>query len=267
MDERRRDRIGLAVTDIVRVERDNPRPGAWRLMLNDPERANALSPALVDTLHASLQAAFAGDARAIILESSSQRFCAGSDLRDVDGLSDAELRARFSAIEDVLETLRRAPTLTIALVRGAALGAGADLVACCDYRIGASDARFAFPGSRFGVVLGTRHLAVVVGRQAAREILIEGKTLDADAAVACGLLSELSDAEAMADRVEKILLRSEGLDPPTLRAVLRLIRDEPNELDRAELLRSTWRGSLADRLREHARRTREERATRRTTGA
>ena len=112
-------------------------------------------------------------------------------------------------------------------------------------------------------MLGTRHLASIVGRQAAREILVEGRTLDADAAAACGLLSELSTDDAIASRVDTIVQRSEGLDPPTLRAVLRLTRDAPSELDRAELLRSTWRGSLAERLREHARRMQQARAARR----
>ncbi len=249
---------------MLRVERDAPRAGSWRLVLDDPLRANALSPGLVARLHASLHAAFESDARAIVLDSSSDRFCAGSDLSDVDRLADSELRERFGALEDLFETIRRAPALTIAVVRGAALGAGADLVASCDYRIGTSGARLAFPGSRFGVVLGTRHLAAVVGRQFAREILVEGKILDAKAALDCGLLSSLCAEDTVASRLDEILRGSEALDSETLRAILRLTRDMPSERDRAELLRSTWREGLAERTREHARRTREERAARRT---
>jgi enoyl-CoA hydratase/carnithine racemase len=149
-------------------------------------------------------------------------------------------------------------------VRGAALGAGADLVASCDYRIGTSGARLAFPGSRFGVVLGTRHLAAVVGRQLAREILVEGKILDAKAALDCGLLSSLCAEDTVASRVDEILRGSEAVDSETLRAILPLTRDMPSERDRAELLRSTWREGLAERIREHAHRTRDERAARRT---
>lgn len=255
------------MTELLRVERDAPRAGAWRLVLDDPPRANALSPALVGELHAALHAAFDNGARAVVFDSSSERFCAGSDLGDIEQLDDSALRARFGMLEDLLETIRRAPALTIAVVRGPALGAGADLVACCDYRIGAANARLAFPGSRFGIVLGTRHLASVVGGQCAREILVEGKTLDAASAHACGLLSELCTADTMASRVDEILQRSEAIDPSTLRAILRLTRDAPSARDRSELLDSTWRGSLAQRIREHARRTREERAARRTPGA
>ncbi len=252
-----------SVTEIVRTERDAPRAGTWRFVLDDPSRANALSPALVEQLRTSLHAAFASDARAIVLESSGERFCAGFDLSDGDRASESDLRERFSAIEDLLESVRRAPALTIAVVRGAAFGAGADLVAACDYRLGTHKARLAFPGSRLGVVLGTRHLAAVVGRQRAREILVEGKVLDARTAVDWGLLSELCTEEALPARVDEILLSSAPIDAPTLRALLRLTRDLPSDADRTELLRSTWRSGLADRIREHVRRVGAERAARR----
>jgi enoyl-CoA hydratase/carnithine racemase len=251
------------VSEPLRVERDVPRAGTWRLVLDDTARANALSPHLVASLQASLHAAFATDARAIILDSAGERFCAGIDLADIDRLDDVQLRERFGALEDLLETLRRAPALTIAVVRGPALGAGADLVASCDYRIGTSGARLAFPGSRFGVVLGTRHLATLVGGQVAREILVEGRMLDAQAAAGCGLLSSLSTEAEIAQRVDDILRGCEALDTATLRAILPLTRDAPSQRDRAELLRSVWRDGLAERMRDHARRARDARAARR----
>ena len=250
----------------LRIEQDAPRAGAWRLVLDDAPRANALSPALVGSLQAALRTAFEREVRCIVFASSGERFCAGADLSDAERLDDAALRDRFSALEELLETVRRAPALTIAVVRGAALGAGADLVASCDYRLGTPNARLAFPGSRFGLVLGTRHLATVVGRQAARELLVEGKSLDARAAAQCGLLSEVCAEDAIDTRVESIAQSSEAIDAPTLRAILRLTRDLPSERDRAELLQSTSREGLANRLREHARRAREQRALRRTAG-
>jgi enoyl-CoA hydratase/carnithine racemase len=250
----------------LRIEQDAPRAGIWRLVLDDAPRANALSPTLVGCLQAALHAAFESAVRGIVIASSSGRFCAGADLGDAEHLDDVALRDRFSALEDLLETVRRAPALTIAVVRGAAFGAGADLVASCDYRLGTRNARLAFPGSRFGVVLGTRHLATVIGRQAARELLVEGKSLDAQAALHCGLLSELCGEDVVDSRVESIAQSSEAIDAPTLRAILRLTRALPSERDRAELLQSTSRNGLAQRLREHARMAKEQRALRRTAG-
>jgi len=255
------------VTDLLCVDRDSPRVGCWRLVLDDASHANALSPDLIASVADALCEAMAHDARAIVLDGSGNRFCAGFDLHDVEDIGESELRERFEAVETLLETIRRAPLLTIAVVRGAALGAGADLACACDYRLGTSRARFAFPGSRFGVVLGTRHLASIIGRQAALEILIEGKTLDADAALACGVLSEIHDPQSVAARIDDILARSESLDVETLRAMLRLLRDAPSERDRMELLASVSRAGFAERVRNHARRVRDERERRRAEQA
>jgi len=248
---------------MIRIERDHPRAGCWRLVLDDPANANALSPTLVARLDEGVRDALRADARAIVFDSSSERFCAGFSLRDADDVADAELRARFETVEALLESVRRAPALTIAAVRGAALGAGADLVAACDYRIGTPAARFAFPGSRFGVVLGTRHLAALVGRQAALEILVEGKTLDADAALHVGLLSELRDEQGVDARIDAIVQSCETVNLETLRAMLRLVRDVPSARDRDELVASVSLDGFAGRVREHARRIRDARERRR----
>ncbi len=251
------------VTQLLRVERDRSPQEVWRLVLDDARRANALSRQLVDELQTSLRTAWASSARCVVFESAGERFCSGFDLADTDRATDMELQERFAATETLLESIRRAPALTIAVVRGAAFGAGADLVASCDYRLGTHASRFAFPGNRFGVVLGTRQLASVVGLQRAREILIEGEVLDAGEAQRCGLLSELCTDAELSGRVDEILQRSKALDAATLEAILRLTRDEASELDAAELARSLAREGLADRLRAHAQRIGEERAARR----
>ena len=251
------------VTQLLRVERDRSHPRVWRLVLDDARRANALSRQLVDEIQTSLRAAWASDARCIVFESAGERFCSGFDLANIDRATDMELQERFTATESLLESIRRAPALTIAAVRGAAFGAGGDLVASCDYRLGTPASRFAFPGNRFGVVLGARHLAAVVGRQRAREILIEGEVLDANEAQRCGLLSELCADAELAGRVDEILQRSKALDAATLNATLRLTRDTSSELDTIELARSLAPEGLADRLRAYARRIGQERAARR----
>jgi enoyl-CoA hydratase/carnithine racemase len=253
------------MAELLQLAHDVPRARCWRLVLDDAANANALSPALVGRLRNALQDAFAAGACAIVFDGAGGRFCGGFDLRDVERVTDAELHERFVAVEDLLETVRRAPALTIAVVRGAALGAGADLVAACDYRIGTDAARFAFPGARFGVVLGTRHLAAVVGRRAALEAVVEGRTLDAGQALACGLLSEICIEDALTARIDDIVRCSEAIDAETLRGILRLTRDAASDRDRSELVSSVSRPGLADRIRAHARRVHEERSARRAS--
>ncbi|HJU24707.1 MAG TPA: enoyl-CoA hydratase-related protein, partial [Casimicrobiaceae bacterium] len=97
------------VIDLIRVDRDLPRAGCWRLVIDDPSHANALSPTLVAQLADALREAIAHDAHAIVLDSGSERFCAGFDLHDAEHVGDAELRERFESVETLLESLRRAP--------------------------------------------------------------------------------------------------------------------------------------------------------------
>ncbi len=237
----------------VQVAQDVAHPGAVRITLDDTQNANALSSELVAQLDEALQTSCNETTRAIVLQSSGTRFCAGFGLADIEQVDDAVLAARFAAIETVLERVRRARALTIAIVNGVAMGAGADLVAACDYRIGTQRARLGFPGSRFGVILGTRHLSGLIGGQQARETLIEGKILDANAALANGLLSELCEPEHLEARVEEILARALEFDSETLRTLLRLTRQAASERDIEELQRSTARKGLTERMRAHTR--------------
>lgn len=241
------------MNDCIKVARDATHAGAVRITLDDHQNANALSPELVTQLHEAVRAACDQTTSAIVLQSAGTRFSAGFGLADIEQVDDAVLAARFVAIETLLERVRRAPALTIAIVNGVAMGAGADLVAACDYRIGTERARLGFPGSRFGVILATRHLSGLIGGQRARETLIEGKILDAKAALACGLLSELCEPERLDERVNEILARAAEFDLETLRTLLRLTREPASERDMEELQRSTARKGLAERMRAHTR--------------
>ena len=109
------------------------------------------------------------------------------------------------------------------------------------------------PGIALRRHLGTRHLAGLIGGQRARETLVEGKILDAGAAHACGLLSELCEPDRLDARVEELLARSTDFDPETLRTLLRLTRQSSSASDMEELMRSTARKGLAERMRAHTR--------------
>ncbi|MHB8146090.1 MAG: enoyl-CoA hydratase/isomerase family protein [Vulcanimicrobiaceae bacterium] len=249
------------MNELVRVEREAQHPGVWRLLLDDREHANALGPTMVSALQNAFDSARASEAHAIVITSTGDHFSGGFDLRGIDGAVDADLRERFVAIEILLDTIRSCPAVTIACVRGAAIGAGADVVAACDYRLGTHDVRMAFPGAGFGIILGTRHLIGLIGAQSAREIVIEGRVLDSESALACGLLSEVHDAASLDSRVEQILTSIEAIDLEALRAVLRLTRSYAVDSALAELVRSTLRPGLAERMRKHSRATRAKKST------
>lgn len=134
----------------VLVDRGRP----WTVTLHRPECANALSAHLVETLHAVLDDAAHARPEALVLRGNARHFAAGFDLGGLEHESDATLTWRFLRIGLLLERLIAAPYRTIAVVEGAAIGAGADLVLACDHRLVAPHVTLRFPGSAFGVALG-----------------------------------------------------------------------------------------------------------------
>ena len=97
-----------------------------------------------------------------------------------------------------LQAVWHAPVRTVAFATGRAWGAGADLFASCDIRACAPDTTLRFPGSAFGIVLGTRRLAELIGWDRARPLTTEGATVDAAGALAISLATDIvtGDAEA-----------------------------------------------------------------------
>ncbi|PPJ22622.1 hypothetical protein C5E45_26245 [Nocardia nova] len=219
------------------------RGNVWRVRLDRPQAANALSSELVETLHQVLDEAAAVRPEALVLEGNPQHFAAGFDLTGLSSESDASLAHRFLRIGLLLERLATAPYLTVAVVEGAAIGAGADMVAACDHRLVGPDARFGFPGARFGVVLGTARLRAV----AEPVTFLGGDTVTAAAAGRLvtgtpGDLSGILDAWARIDPATR----------PSLLAETRPLHDPDAAL--AALTRSVITPGLHDRLTTYRRR-------------
>eukprot|EP01041_Mallomonas_annulata_P023152 gene23152-43602_t len=149
------------------------------LVLKRPERGNALSSDLVEELLARVTAAFVDRSiQRLVLRGDGANFCSGLDLSDLEESSDGQLLHRLVRIETLLSTLWHAPVQTVAIAQGRAWGAGADLFAACEVRVGLIGSSYRFPGALFGVVLGTRRLAEHIGVERARQLLTQGEQLD-----------------------------------------------------------------------------------------
>src|SRR5215212_11354816 len=121
--------------------------GVVRLTLDRPERRNALSRALLARLDEALSHIEADpDARVVVLGGRGPAFCAGHDLAEMSGRSEAEYRDLFSACSRVMLRIRALPQPVIARVHGVATAAGCQLVAACDLAVASSEASFATPG-------------------------------------------------------------------------------------------------------------------------
>ena len=232
------------------------------LTLNRPARGNALSDALVARLQAAIDAACARPGtRLLVLQAEGRQFCTGFDLSDLERETDNSLLARFARIELMLQSLHRAPFETLAVAHGRTMGAGADLFCACVHRwIVGGQTMFAFPGSGFGLVLGTGRLADLVGSSQARAWVQGGAPFDAQQALAHGLVQRHLAPDAVPAAVQDLAGRAQRVDGPTsaaIHAVLQRARrprgDAGDAADLAALVRSAARPGLRERIAHYQR--------------
>ena len=174
----------------------------------------------------------------------------------------SDLLLRLVRIETLLQAVHHAPIPTMAVVRGAAMGAGADLVAACRRRVVVGSGRFAFPGAGFGIALGTRRLAGRVGPDRALDIVAGGRRLDQDEALAVGLIDAVIPEDAVDAEIARVAATAERLEAGVLATVAGLTLEDGRERDMAALVASASRPGLKDRVvryQEDVRRARDER--------
>lgn len=172
------------------------------LVLDRGGRANALDAATVEHLHTQLDAATGADV--VVLGARGRAFCGGLDLAGLDDETDASLLLRLVRVQVLLERVQTHPALTVALLEGAAVGAGADLALACGVRLATPAASLRFPGSGFGAVLGTARLAAETTPSYAAEVALTGRRIDLDEAAARGLVRVLPDRAALDDEVARL---------------------------------------------------------------
>ena len=233
------------MTVPVAVEAD----GAVRtIRLARPDRGNALGPEMVAAIDAALDAALDGGARLVVLRGEGRHFCTGFDLSDLDALDDGEIALRAIRIEILLQRIHGLPVSTLAIAGGRVFGAGADLFAVCGHRVALAGASFAFPGPAFGLVLGTGRLAGLVGDAAARRVLLAGATIEAEAALAMGLATQVVEPDGVAAAIDAGRNAATRLDAPTVAALHGRTRRADDAGDLAALARSVARPGLKDRI-------------------
>ena len=175
--------------------------GVAVLTLNRPDRLNALSIAMLDAmLEALSRLADDGNVGVVVVTGAGRGFCAGGDVkamaegREFAGGTLEEKAQELRAKMEVSRWLHEMPKPTIAMVRGAAAGAGLSLALACDLRIASDTARFATAFARVGYsgdFGGSWFLTQLVGTARARELYYTAEILDAPQALALGLVNRV----------------------------------------------------------------------------
>ena len=204
---------------------DRRRDAAW-IILNNPERRNALGEELVTALLANLRTANAdASVRSIVITGAGTAFCAGADLKG-GGVRAADEENPFVT---VMKTIWDSPKPVIACINGPAFGGGVGLVAACDLAIASDTAVFSFSEVRIGVIPAMISVVVLpkLGIQNTMWLFLTGERFDAKRAVEVGLIHRFvaaADLEAAVDQVNG-LIRLGG--PNAIREAKQLIRRVP----------------------------------------
>src|SRR5688500_10927313 len=175
--------------------------GVAVLTLNRPDRLNAMSTPMLDGLLEALPR-LAGDESVgvVVLTGAGRGFCAGGDVKAMAAgreFDDGTLEVKAQGLRrrmEVSRLLHEMPKPTIAMVRGAAAGAGLSLALACDLRIAADSARFATAFARVGYsgdFGGSWFLTQLVGTAKARELYYTAEILDAQQALALGVVNRV----------------------------------------------------------------------------
>jgi len=219
--------------------------------LDRPEKANALSAELVEALIEGVAQAHASGAALLAFRGNGRNLSAGFDFSGYESQTEGDLLRRFVRIETLLQAVANSPCLTVAFAHGRNFGAGADLFAACRWRVATPDATFRMPGLGFGLVLGTRRFAAIVGTEAAREVLEGLATFDAARAAQMGFVRRVAQASSWDSILEEAGSTARKIAPESRASLYGVLAPTRDDADMAELVRSASVPGLKDRIREY----------------
>ena len=177
--------------EFISLEAD---AGVGTIRLDRPPM-NALNAQVRDELReAAAQAAVRKDVRAVVVYGGEKVFAAGADIKEMAGLSYADMVDRSGPLQAAFTAVARIPKPTVAAVTGYALGGGCELALACDVRIAADDARLGQPEVLLGIIPGaggTQRLSRLVGPAKAKDMIFTGRFVGADEALRIGLVDQV----------------------------------------------------------------------------
>jgi enoyl-CoA hydratase len=181
------------VTELVVSERDG---AVAAVTMNRPERLNALNDELIAGVVTALEEADRDpEIRAIVLTGSEKAFAAGADIGQMSTATATEMYEARERIE-MWDRIRAVRTPIVAAVSGYCLGGGNELALACDLIVSSPSAQFGQPETGVGIIPGaggTQRLTRAVGKSLAMDVILSGRFLTANEALAAGLVARVAD--------------------------------------------------------------------------
>ncbi|GGL41557.1 enoyl-CoA hydratase/isomerase family protein [Phycicoccus endophyticus] len=193
------------MTDLVRLEVAD---GIGTVRLDRPPM-NALNAEIQRGLVAACrEAEQRRDVAAVVVYGGEKVFAAGADIKEMETMSYTDMVDHSALLQDFTRALARLPKPTVAAVTGYALGGGCEVALACDWRIAADDAKLGQPEILLGIIPGaggTQRLARLVGPAKAKDLVLTGRFVGAEEALAIGLVDRVVPAAEVYDAARSML--------------------------------------------------------------
>lgn len=180
-----------------------PAEHVLQVTLNRPEVSNAMNTQMGLDMLAVFDGLCADPSayRAVILTGAGSRaFCAGGDLKQRQGMTDAQWQAQHLIFERQVRAMLACPIPVIGAINGAAYGGGCEMTLCCDFVYAASTARFALTEVTLGIMPGaggTQNLPRAIGSRLAKEVLMTGRPFTAQQGFEWGMINRVCEPETL----------------------------------------------------------------------
>ncbi|MEY4099245.1 MAG: hypothetical protein RL300_416 [Pseudomonadota bacterium] len=198
----------------------------YEILLNRPERMNALGVATVAALEQAVVEAAAKHARVLLLRGSGRAFCTGADLKERKSMDLAARLTHNAGIRAAIDAVARAKCVTIAVLNGVAVGGGLELALGCDLRFAAAGISIGLTESRVGAFPGaggSQRLPRLIGASRAMHMMFTGEPVTSEYAHSIGLVNELVPADDLQAHVLAFAEKLASRSAPALATIKQLV--------------------------------------------
>ena len=221
------------MTNLVTI--DQSREGVLNIVLNDPDKRNALGVAMFDAIDSAIESCDES-VNCVLLSGKGPVFCAGFDMRACS--EDIDLVGVYiNRLSSLIRNLRRLSVPVVVAAHGAAIAGGCAVLTGCDLIVGAAEGKYGYPVHQLGIspAVTIPTLSQRLGYGRARSLLLSGEILNGKESHSIGLLTHLCDNDEAVQKTAEVLAEWIAEKPPN---AIRSTKQWLNELD----------GSLDDSL-------------------
>lgn len=214
---------------VTRIDQRGEAGRVAYVTVNNPDERNALGRKGKEELIAAFQALARDDALrvAVLTGAGNRSFIAGADLKEMAQVDWHDAEDISTKTHLACDAIRRLPVPVIARINGYCLGAGMEIAASCDMRVGIDTSKFGMPEVKFGIPSGMEAclLPGLIGWGKTRELVFTGEMIEAHEAWRCGFLDRLVASAELDAAVEKWVTAILSAGPGAIRIQKRLVQD------------------------------------------